>query len=160
MIIQRAELFSDLSMEAINEIKTSMVEESHNKGTILFRQDDPADYFFTLMEGRVELAVGKQGEIDYTVSLPGEIFGLSSMVDRDCYTADAKCTAPTKVAKIKKDKLDRILEKYPRDATLFYKHLSTAIMSRLLDNYNAFLSQGTLQGVSYGTGQVAGDSEE
>ncbi len=27
MIIQRAELFSDLSMEAINEIKTSMVEE-------------------------------------------------------------------------------------------------------------------------------------
>jgi hypothetical protein len=43
---------------------------------------------------------------------------------------------------------------------LFYKHLSSAIMKRLLDNYNAFLSQGSLQGVSYGTGQVAGDSEE
>ncbi|MGO8881635.1 MAG: cyclic nucleotide-binding domain-containing protein [Desulfomonilaceae bacterium] len=160
MIIQRAKLFSDLSVEAINEIKTYVVEESHDKGTTLFRQDDPADYFFTLMEGRVELAVGKQGEIDYTVSQPGEIFGLSSMVDRESYTADAKCAAPTKVAKINKKKLDQILEKYPRDAMLFYKHLSSAIMKRLLDNYNAFLSQGSLQGVSYGTGQVAGDSEE
>jgi len=160
MIIQRAELFSNLSMEAINEIKTSMIEESHNKGTMLFRQDDPADYFFTLMEGRVELAIGKQGEIDYTVSQPGEIFGLSSMLDRECYTADAKCTTSAKIAKINKNKLDKILEKYPRDATLFYKHLSSAIMRRLLDNYNAFLSQGNLQGVSYGTGQVAGDSEE
>ena len=160
MIIQRAKLFNDLSVEAINEIKTSLVEESHDTGTILFRQDDPADYFFTLMEGRVELVVGKQGKIDYTVSQPGEIFGLSSMLDREHYTADAKCTTPTKIAKINKNKLDLILEKYPRDATLFYKHLSSAIMKRLLDNYNAFLSQGSLQGVTYGTGQVAGDSEE
>ncbi|MCL5125389.1 MAG: cyclic nucleotide-binding domain-containing protein [Deltaproteobacteria bacterium] len=160
MIIQRAKLFSDMSVEAINEIKSSIVEESHDRGAILFKQDEPADYFFTLMEGRVELAIGKQGEIDYTVSQPGEIFGLSSVVDRECYTADAKCTEPTKVAKIQKDKLDQILEKYPRDATLFYKHLSSAIMKRLLDNYQSFLSQGSLQGVSYGTGQVAGDSEE
>ncbi|MGA8830920.1 MAG: cyclic nucleotide-binding domain-containing protein, partial [Desulfomonilaceae bacterium] len=87
MIIQRAKLFSDLSVEAINEIKTYVVEESHDQGTTLFRQDDPADYFFTLMEGRVELAIGKQGEIDYTVNQPGEIFGLSSMVDRESYTA-------------------------------------------------------------------------
>ena len=61
MIIQRAELFSDISLEAINEIKTSMVEETHNKGTILFKQDDPATYFYTLMDGRVQLAVGKEG---------------------------------------------------------------------------------------------------
>jgi CRP/FNR family cyclic AMP-dependent transcriptional regulator len=160
MIIQRAELFSDMSLEAINEIKTSIVEESHNQGDVLFKQEDPATYFYTLMDGRVQLAVGKEAEIDYTVSRPGEIFGLSSMLDRERYTADAKCIEPTKTAKINKHKLDEILEKYPRDAVLFFKHLSTAIMGRLLDNYNAFLSQGTLQGVSYGTGQVAGDSED
>ncbi|MGC8659417.1 MAG: cyclic nucleotide-binding domain-containing protein [Desulfomonilaceae bacterium] len=160
MIIERAKLFSDMSVEAINEIKSAIVEEYHDQGEMLFKQEDPADYFFTLMEGRVELAIGKQAEIDYTVSQPGEIFGLSSVVDRECYTADAKCTVPSKVAKIQKDKLDQILEKYPRDATLFYKHLSSAIMKRLLDNYQAFLAQGGLQGVTYGTGQVAGDSEE
>ena len=61
MIIQRAKLFNDLSVEAINEIKTSLVEESHDTGTMLFRQDDPAEYFFTLMEGRVETRCRKAG---------------------------------------------------------------------------------------------------
>jgi CRP-like cAMP-binding protein len=160
MIIQGADLFSGMSLEAINEIKTSIVEEHHDKGTVLFKQDDPANYFYTLIDGRVQLAIGKEAEIDYTVSSPGEIFGLSSMVDRECYTADAQCVAPTKTAKISKDKLDQILEKYPRDAILFFKHLSTAIMKRLVDNYGAFLSQGSLQGVSYGSRQVASGSED
>ncbi|MGC8908813.1 MAG: cyclic nucleotide-binding domain-containing protein [Desulfomonilaceae bacterium] len=160
MIIERAELFSDLSVELINDIKTFVSEESFDKGAILFRQDDPADYFFILMEGRVELVIGTQGQIDYTVSHPGEIFGLSSMVDRETYTADAKCAAPTKVAKIDKKRLTRLLEKYPSDAILFYKHLSQIIMRRLVTTYQAFLLQGGSQGVTYGTGQVAGDSEE
>lgn len=160
MIIERAELFSDLSVEAINDIKTYVSEESYDKGAILFRQDDPADHFFILMDGRVELIVGKQGEIDYTVGRSGEIFGLSSMVDRETYTADAKCAAPTKVARISKKKLSAVLERYPSDALLFYKHLSQIIMRRLVDNYRAFLSHGGAQGATYGTGQVAGDSEE
>ncbi|MFH0957209.1 MAG: cyclic nucleotide-binding domain-containing protein [Pseudomonadota bacterium] len=160
MIIQGADLFSAMSLDAINEIKTSIVEESHDKGSLLFKQDDPAKYFYTLINGRVQLAIGKEGEIDYTISRPGEIFGLSSMVDRECYTANAQCIAPTKIAKIQKDKLEQILEKYPRDATLFFKHLSAAIMKRLIDNYGAFLSQGSLQGVSYGSRQVASESED
>ncbi len=160
MIIERAELFSDLSVELINDIKTYVSEESFDKGAVLFRQDDPADYFFFFLEGRVELVIGTQGQIDYTVNHPGEIFGLSSMVERERYTADAKCTAPTKVAKIDKKRLTQLLEKYPSDAILFYKHLSQIIMRRLVNTYHAFLSQAESQGITYGTGQVAGDSEE
>lgn len=160
MIIQGAELFSAMSLEAISEIKTSIVEESYDRGSVLFKQDEPANYFYTLIDGRIELSIGKEAEIDYTISHPGEVFGLSSMVDRECYSADAKCTVPSKIAKIKKDKLDKVLEKYPRDATLFYKHLSTAIMKRLVDSYNSYLSQGNLQGVSYGSRQVASGSED
>jgi len=160
MIIERAELFSDLSVELINDIKTFVSEESFDKGAILFRQDDPADYFFILMEGRVELVIGTQGQIDYTVSHPGEIFGLSSMVERERYSADAKCTAPTKVAKIDKKKLTQLLEKYPSDAILFYKHLSQIIMRRLVTTYSAFLSQGEARGLTYGTGQVERDQED
>ncbi len=104
--------------------------------------------------------IGKEAEIDYTISRPGDIFGISSMVERECYTADARCVTPTKTAKIDKDKLDEILEKYRRDASLFFRHLSTAIMKRLVDNYGAFLWQGNLQGVSYGSRQVGSSNED
>ena len=82
------------------------------------------------------------------------------MVESEGYTADARCVTPTKTAKINKDKLDQILEKYPRDATLFFRHLSTAIMKRLVDNYGAFLSDGNLQGVSYGSQQIGSNYED
>ncbi len=160
MIIQGADLFSAMSLDAINEIKTSILEESYDKGTILFKQDDPAKYFYTLIDGRIQLAIGKEAEIDYMISRPGDIFGLSSMVDRECYTADALCVSPTKIAKIHKDNLEQILEKYPRDATLFFRHLSTAIMKRLVDNYGAFMSQGSLQGGSDGSRQVGSGAED
>lgn len=160
MIIQNADLFSDMSLDAIKEISMGVIEEHYDSGDKLFLQNDRADYFYTLIEGRVQLAVGKEAQIDYTVSRPGEIFGLSSMLDRECYTADAQCVMPSRVAKLEKKKLDTVLEKYPKDATLFFKHLSSCIMARLISNYDAFLTHGSLKGVTCGSGQVILDNEE
>jgi len=160
MIMQKADLFNGLSQDALTEISNAMVEETYDKGTVIYTDKDPANYFYTLIDGRVVLAIGKEAEIDYTVNRAGEVFGWSSMIDRECYTTNAECVIPTKVAKIGKQKLNRILDKHPHDGTVFFKRLAAAVVQRLLDNYNAFLSQGSLQGVTYGTGQVAGDSEE
>ncbi|MCA1960496.1 MAG: hypothetical protein LDL33_06850 [Desulfomonile sp.] len=53
-----------------------------------------------------------------------------------------------------------MLENDPQSGMLFYKRLAGAVVQRLIDNYNAFLSQGSLKGVTYGSGQVVGPDEE
>ena len=158
MIIQKANLFKDLSKDAMNEIARIMVEESYEKGTQLYTTRDPAKYFYILVDGRVHLTM--EAEIDYTLTREGEIFGWSSMVDRECYTANGECVIPTKAVKIDKDKLNQIFQKYPADGMTFFKGLAGAIAQRLIDNYNSFLSQGSRKDDTYGSRQVMTSAEE
>ncbi len=155
MFIQETDLFKEVSQEAMNEIATIMVEQSYDKGAILFAEGDPADYFFILKEGRVRLAVGREAEIDYPVSRPGEAFGWSSLVGREVYTAQVECEIPCKVIKIEKESLQEIFRKHPESGMFFFKRLAGAIGQRLIYAYNAFLlEQSPERDMSYGTGQV------
>jgi len=160
MIIQKADLFRDVKGETMNEVSRIMVEGTYNKGSLVFKAGDPADSFYLVVEGRVRLSIGAEGEIDYTASLPGEAFGWTGMVDRPVYVATAECLTPCKLVKIEKGRLNSVLEKDPEGGMLFYKRLAGAVVQRLIDNYNTFMSQGSLRGVTYGTGQVVGSDEE
>ena len=161
MFIQEAELFKGLSQDFMNELAKIMVEESYGKGTVLFADGDPAGFFYVLAEGRVRLAIGQQAEIEYSISNPGEAFGWSSLVDRPAYTARAECVAPSRLIKIEKEQLGKILAKHPVDGMEFFKRLAAAIGQRLIVMYNAFLeSQGAERPVSFGSGQVSQASEE
>jgi len=159
MIIQKADLFRDLSQEAMNEITKVMVEESHEKGSVLFKAGEPASNFYLIVDGTVRLSIGTVGEIDYTANRPGEAFGWTGMVDRPAYVATAECVTPCKLVRIQKDRLDTLLAKDPASGMIFFKRLAGAVVQRLIDNYGAFLSEGRLKGVTYGTGQVMGSEE-
>jgi CRP-like cAMP-binding protein len=161
MFLKEADLFMGLSQETMNELSKIMVEESHDKGALLFSEGDPAQHFYVLLEGRVRLAIGKEAAIDYTVSNPGEAFGWSALVDRPSYTAGAECESPTKLIKIKKEDIDRILEKQPGSGMIFFKRLAGALGERLIYSYNAFLSEQPPGGsASYGSGQVTDTRED
>lgn len=155
MFIQQADLFKEVSRETMNEISTIMVEQSFDRGAIVFEEGDPADHFFILKEGRVRLAIGKQAEIDYPVSTPGEAFGWSSLVGREAYTAQAECESACKLIKIEGESLNRIFRKDPASGMAFFRRLAGAIGQRLIHTYNAFvLEQSPERDISYGTRQV------
>jgi CRP-like cAMP-binding protein len=161
MIIQKADLFRDQNPETMNEISKIMVEESHEKGSLVFAAGAPSNHFYILVDGRVRLSIGTEAEIDYTVSSPGEAFGWTGMVDRAVYVASAECVVPSKVAKIEKASLNKIFEKYPEMGMMFFKRLAGAVVQRLIYNYETFLSEGSLKGVtSFGTGQVTDTSPD
>lgn len=160
MIIQEADLFRDVKGQTMSEISKIMVEESYEKGSLVFRAGDPARSFFLIVDGRVRLSIGAEGEIDYTASRPGEAFGWTGMVDRPTYVASAECLTPCKLVRIDRERLNAVLQSDPQTGMLFFKRLAGAVVQRLVDNYNAFLSQGSLRGVTYGTGQVVGSGEE
>lgn len=161
MFIENTELFKDLGDEVMDEIAKIMKEESYDKGAVIFTQAHPAVDFYILMNGRVRLTLGEEAEIEYTVAKPGEVFGWSGMLDRKFYTARADCAGPTKLVRIEKDKLNGIFEKRPDSGMTFFKKLAGAIFQRLLYNYQAFLSEGSLRGVtSHGTEEVSDTRED
>jgi CRP-like cAMP-binding protein len=160
MIIQNHELFRELSQETIFEISKVMVEQRFEKGATIYTQKDRALYFYILGEGNVRLTMAEQAEIDYSVTRTGEVFGWSSMVGRQLYTANAECLQPSKVYMIDKEKLITIFQKNPKDGMKFFERLAAAVVQRLVDNYHAFITGGTLQGVTYGSGQILGAGEE
>jgi CRP-like cAMP-binding protein len=152
MIIQKAELFKDLGPEITNEISKIMIEESHDPGKIIFEAGAPAQHFYILVEGRVRLFIGTKAEITYTVNLPGEAFGWTGLVDRPAYTATAECVAPSKVIKIENERLNKLFDKDTAGGMMFFKRLAGAVVQRLIHNYEAFLSEGSLKEVSQSYG--------
>ena len=124
----------------MNELAKIMVEESYKKGTFLFKESDPANFFYVLEEGQVKLSIGERGHIVHILYDPGEAFGWSSLVDLGSYTASAECLTQSKLIKIEREKLDKIFEKHLADSAQFYKRLAGVICQRLINSYNAFLS--------------------
>ena len=152
MIIKKADLFKDLSPEIINEISKIMIEESYEPGALIFEAGAPAQDFYILVGGMVRLFIGEKSEISYTVNIEGEAFGWTGLVDRPVYTATAECGAPSKVMKIENRSLYKIFEKDTAGGMMFYKRLAGAVVQRLIHNYEAFISEGSLKEVtqSYG----------
>jgi len=122
-IIQKAELFKDLSPEIMSEISKIMIEESYEPGALVFEAGAPAQAFYILVGGMVRLFIGKKSEISYTVNIEGEAFGWTGLVDRPAYTATAECAAPTKVMKIENESLKKIFEKDTASGMMFFKRL-------------------------------------
>ena len=156
MFIQETQLFQGVSQKTMADISEIMVQESSDRGSLIFSDGDHADSFYVLLRGQVRLAIGDVSGIEYMLNKSGEAFGWSSLVDRDTYTARAECMTPVMFIRIEKDKLSRILERNPEDGLLVYKRLAAAVGERLVSAYNTVLSnQEQERTVSYGSGQVS-----
>ena len=123
MYFEQADLFRELSKDFVKEFMDIMTKESHRKGYFLFREGNKARYFYILLKGCVKLSIGETGHTVYTADHPGEAFGWSSLVGRDVYSASAECKEPTKLLKIDRQKLQKILEKDPANGLIFFKCL-------------------------------------
>jgi CRP-like cAMP-binding protein len=140
----------------MDEISRTMKEETFAQGSMIFTERTRADNFYILWEGSVRLTVGEEAEIDYSVSRRGEVFGWSSMLDRECYSARAEAMAPTRAFRIGKEQLDHIFERHPDAGMIFMKRLGGAVAQRLVDTYATFLSEGKQREItSHGTEEVA-----
>jgi len=135
MKIDQGDLLWGMSMIFVKEFMEYTIQESFEKGELVFREGDKADYFYTLIEGHVQLTIGDVEKEVYTVSRAGEAFGWSSLLDRNYYSASAKCMQATVLLKLERSSLNKLLEKNPENGFLFYKKLSGMLGSRLIQCY-------------------------
>ena len=133
MYLPKSDIFKDLRQEAINEISEIAAEETYDRGATLFAAGDPAQHFYILVNGSVQLSLGSENNKEYIIHNLGEAFGWSSVVGNDCYTAQAHCLVPTKVLKINKSDLEKVFDAHERSGRKFYMSLAKQLGQRLID---------------------------
>ena len=135
MYIKQSELLMGTSMDFIKKFMDLSQMASHEKGDVLFREKDPALYFYVLLNGRVKLGVGEGDKMVYNIKQNGEAFGWSSLIGRDRYSASAECIEATKLLKTDSQKLIIVLENDPANGIVFFKQLAATLGNRLLEIY-------------------------
>jgi CRP-like cAMP-binding protein len=135
MYIKQSELLKGTSMDFVKKFMDISQMISHEKGDMLFRENDPAQYFYVLLNGRVKLGVGQSEEMVYDVRKNGEAFGWSSLIGRDDYSASAECIEPAKLLKTDSKELQKILEADPANGIIFLKQLAATLGNRLIESY-------------------------
>ncbi len=135
MLIDQADLLWEMDKLFVREFMGITTTVNFEKGDVVFREGDPADYFYTLVEGKVRLSVSDPPREVYTIDQAGEAFGWSSLVDRNYYSAAAECTEPTRCSKLERKKLEALLQNHPESGLVFYKKLAGILGHRLVQYY-------------------------
>jgi CRP/FNR family cyclic AMP-dependent transcriptional regulator len=160
MYLKQRDLFGSLSHNFVNELMNSAETESHQAGEMLFHEGDPAGCLFILLKGRIKLRLGQTGRVIYVVSNAGEVFGWSSLVGRPSYSASAECMIPTKLLRLDKNRLQKIIQKDAASSATLFQNLAAILGNRLIRSYEWSISAtGGDAYASVGTGQVMETAE-
>jgi CRP-like cAMP-binding protein len=135
MLIDQGELLWGMELLFTRDFMAVSAKVHFEKGTVIFREGEKTDYFYTLVKGRVGLTIGKPAKEIYILDKAGEAFGWSSLVDRNYYSASAECLEPSDLLQFEKNDLNEFLLKNVDSALIFYKRLAGMLGNRLIQCY-------------------------
>ncbi len=155
MYIRQTDLLRGVSRDFQERIMALAREESHERGDILYREGDRATDLYILVNGRVRISIGETGHTVYVVDHPEEVFGWSSLIGREKYSASAECREGTRLLRISGAELEKLAEKDQKNGFILFKQLAASLGSRLLDSYKMISDAAQADtSLSFGTGQV------
>jgi len=140
MILNETNFFKGIDSEVMNKITAIYREEDHLKDKVLFNKNEDARSIFILKRGTVNLVIKNGGMFIIPLSNPGEIFGLSGLVESSTYTASGVCATDAKVVRIDRDKLDEIFDQHPHVGLILVKRLGAVLSRKLSRVYRDFFS--------------------
>lgn len=135
MRIDQADLLEGMERSFVRKFMALTATVYYEKGDFIFHEGDKANFFYTLIEGGIRLSIGENAKEVFTVSQSGEAFGLSSILDRNYYSATAECLKSTRLHKIERNALSQFLRDHPADSMVFYKRISNRLAQRLVECY-------------------------
>ena len=136
MYLKQADLFWGLSQQFIQALTSEATKQTFQPGEIVFRSDDPADFFYVLIQGRIRLEIGRSGQGVYISDRTGEVIGWSTLIGREKYSATCICDQTTVLLMFEKGHINRLLDRDAESASIFFKHLAAALGDRLLKLYD------------------------
>ncbi|MGE5257033.1 MAG: cyclic nucleotide-binding domain-containing protein [Hyphomicrobiales bacterium] len=135
MLIDQGDLLWGMDRLFVKDFMAVSAKVQFETDSLIFREGDKADYFYTLVEGSVRLTTGQPPKEIYIIDKAGESFGWSSLVDRNYYSATAQCLHSAHLLQFGKKELSEFLLKNVDSALIFYKRLSGMLGNRLIQCY-------------------------
>jgi CRP-like cAMP-binding protein len=135
MYLKQADLFWGLSQQFIQALTSEAIKQTFKPGEVVFRLDDPADFFYVLIQGKIRLEVGQVAQGVYVSDRTGEAFGWSALIGREKYSATCICDQASVLLMFEKGHVARLLNRDAESASIFFKHLAAALGDRLLQLY-------------------------
>jgi CRP/FNR family transcriptional regulator, cyclic AMP receptor protein len=107
-------VFCDLAPDALQEFNGIKSLQTCPRGTVLFRESQPARGVFLLCEGRVRLSVCSESgrRMTLRVASAGEMLGMSAALAGGCYQITAEALEPLQVAHVRRKDLLHFLREH------------------------------------------------
>jgi len=133
-------LFTGLSEMLVDRIGAEMTVLTFDTDEVIFREGDPGDCLYIILEGNVRVSKTGRGGLQETLNFipPGSFFGEMALVDGKPRSAQATATSPTALGRVDAATFNRILENEPR--TLHHNFL-TSIVERLRGINSHFIAE-------------------
>lgn len=140
-ILYRFPPFKAISEDALRAVARAAETVTNAPGDVLFECNHPANAFFLLMGGTLELwivSVDRNGNA-YSNFYPagevraGEVAGISALIPPFVYTATGQATKPSTLLRFDARALRRLAEDDPRLDSALMHMVAQATMSRLHD---------------------------
>jgi CRP/FNR family transcriptional regulator len=119
-LLRQTELRKFLSEAQLKDLERYARTATRKPGSTLFRQGEPAEGFFVLLEGIVELRARPPGRRVYRtieVVQPTCTFGDESLLNESVYLASARVLETARVMTVSRFEFDRMVETQPELAT-------------------------------------------
>lgn len=128
--LEQVDLFAGLEAEALREIADAADEIVLEHDETLFWQDDPAEMFYVVLEGRVRLtqltAEGQQVILNHPG--PGEAFGVVAVLREINFPVTAQAVEPTRLMRWTAEGMKGLMLRYPQMAINAIRILSGYVL--------------------------------
>jgi CRP-like cAMP-binding protein len=137
--LRRFPIFGIFNENQLKQLAMVTNQLSLEEGNILFNQNEKANALYFLVEGNIDLFQIAQEEIrpekkkEYLVGEvnPGELFGISTVIEPNIYTAGAKAHLPSKLLVINGIELRSLMDTDPIFAKSVLHQTAKQLLQRL-----------------------------
>ena len=157
-------LFAGLPSDALRALVEKLQLVSLERGVPLFREGDPGDALYVLVEG--ELALFSEGppRVEISRQGPGSFFGEVALLTDQPRPATAVCTSPSELLRIDRHTLSRVLADHGDVLRAVLRFARDRLVERLkaideggtslLDNSLLMLASSLFDGDAHGADQL------
>lgn len=132
--ISTSPMFSQLDDGERRRLVKEFDALSLSKGQTLFHQNEEADAFFLVLEGKLVLTRKKNRRIVSEVVLQaGDTVGEEAFIHNDIYGSSASAASDVILLRIKKERLPGLIDQYPRLASTRNLLSGTNVLGRLIN---------------------------
>ncbi len=142
-LLRRYSFFGGLTDGQLKTLSSIAEEKTLERNSLIFEECDTADKIYLLIDGNVDLSYRSIDEMHiyttppkefYAGSInPGEVFGISSMIEPYSHNATAKASASSRIISIDAIELRKQLEQDSQLAYNLTRQTVKVLMDRLID---------------------------